>query len=169
MRWAALVSLGAWLALAGPSARGGTAPAPAPSVVGYQYASSCPWAGYAGAIDRWNMYECNCTSFAAWALERNGQRTRWFIAGDMDAWNWPSVARASGFATGSKARVGAVAVWPHVDPPFGHVGYVTRVASDGRFDVAEYNLLIPYDFDRRTNVTPRGATFIYVPRRPAAV
>ena len=116
-------------------------------------------------IDRWNMYACNCTSFAAWALERNGQRTDWFVAGKMDAHNWPSVARRKALATGGKPRVGSIAAWPKLVPPWGHLAYVTRLDGDGRFDVAEYNLLVPYGFDRRTEVSPAGVTFVYVPYR----
>jgi hypothetical protein len=38
---------------------------------GYPYARSCPDAGFANAVDRWGMYECNCTSYVAWALRAN--------------------------------------------------------------------------------------------------
>ena len=77
---------------------------------GYPYASSCPQAGDRDDVDRWKMNTCNCTSYAAWALWRNGYRTDWFVAGSMDAWNWPNVARRHGIPSGSAARVGAVAV-----------------------------------------------------------
>jgi len=135
-------------------------------VTGYPYASLCPAAGFENdKVDRWNMYACNCTSFAAWALERNGQRTDWFVPGKMDAHNWPRVARRKALATGGKPRFGSIAVWPNLVPPWGHLAYVTSLDGDGRFDVAEYNLLVPYGFDRRTEVSPAGVTFIYVPYR----
>jgi len=124
----------------------------------------------AEAIDRWKMYACNCTSYVAWALEANGQRTGWFVPGAMDARNWPHVAGLSRIPSGTQPRVGAVAVWPKLSPPFGHVAYVTAVHPDGTFDVAEYNLgprygRAPYTFDRRSGLDSRGVTFIYVPRR----
>jgi surface antigen len=83
----------------------------------------------------------------------------------MDAHNWPRVARDAGIPTGSAARVDAVAVWPKVTPPFGHVAFVTAVHPDGTFDVAEYNLERRYLFDARYRVSPAGVTFVYVPRR----
>lgn len=133
---------------------------------GYPYASACPGAGIAKRVDRWRMYECNCTSYVAWALEANGQRVDWFVPGAMDARNWPRVAAQHHIRVGRTPRVGAVAVWPHLSR-FGHVAYVTAV-QDGRFGVAEYNLPVlgteSFAFDVRTGLTAHGAVFIYVPR-----
>jgi surface antigen len=136
-------------------------------VRGYPYAAACPAAGVADVVDRWKLDECNCTSYAAWALTANGQRVDWFVPGAMDARNWPHVASLAGIAVGAAPRPGAVAVWPQLAPPFGHVAYVTRVEAGGRFDVAEYNF--PggrrFGFDERMRVSPAGAVFIYVPLR----
>ena len=138
---------------------------------GYPYAAQCPGAGEREVVDRWLMYACNCTSYVAWALAANRQRTDWFVAGKMDARDWPAAARAAGLPVRDRARVGAVAVWPDLKPPFGHVAYVSAVDRDGRFDVAEYNYpgadgpRRPFLFDRRYGLTARGATFIYVPER----
>jgi surface antigen len=139
---------------------------------GYPYAASCPGAGLAERVDRWNMFVCNCTSYVAWALSVNGQRTDWFVAGSMDARNWPHVARIKGLRVGSRPRVGAVAVWA-ASSRFGHVAYVTRVDPGGGFGVAEYNLPAiggeSFAFDVRADVSRAGAVFIYVPkRRPSA-
>jgi surface antigen len=141
-------------------------------VYGYPYAGSCPDAGLAERVDRWGMYECNCTSYVAWALAANGQRIDWFIAGAMDAWNWPHVARLGGLRVGSKPEPGAVAVWPKQSRPFGHLAYVIAVGRNGDFDVAEYNYssvtgFEPFLFDRRTGLSSRHTTFIYVPTRRA--
>jgi surface antigen len=149
-------------------ARGGT-----PVVYGYPYAARCPAAGIVDAVDRWKMDECNCTSFVAWALAANGRRTDWFIAGAMDALNWPHVARLAGLHVGASPRVGAVAVWQALSR-FGHVAYVTAVHAGNRFDVAEYNLPAPdgvkrFDFDERNGLRPGdGVEFIYVPLRHPA-
>ena len=139
-------------------------------VVGYPYASRCPAAGVNDEVDRWKMNTCNCTSYVAWALTANGQRTAWFIPGDMDAHNWPHVASLSNFRTGSHPRVGAIAVWPKLFPPYGHVAYVTGVENNGTFDVAEYNFRPaahskPFAFDQRTHLPVHGIVFIYVPPR----
>jgi surface antigen len=139
------------------------------AIYGYPLAPHCPAAGVADSIDRWKMYTCNCTSYVAWALEANDQRTDWFVAGAMDARNWPHVARLSGIETGTQPRVGAVAVWPKLSPPYGHIAYVVAVHADGTFEVGEYNLAAkgyaPYTFDLRDAVRPDGAEFIYVPKR----
>lgn len=139
-------------------------------VYGYPLATRCPFAGIAKSVDGYGMYACNCTSYAAWALTANRQRTDWFVPGSMDAWNWPNVARRAHIPVGRRPRVGAIAVWPGLARPFGHVAYVTALASGGRFDVAEYNFdadipAAEFAFDTRTGVSPAGAHFIYVPRR----
>jgi surface antigen len=132
---------------------------------GYPYASRCPADGPRDVPDRWRMDVCNCTSYVAWALDRNGYTTGWFAPGEMDARRWGIVARAAGIPVGFTPRVGAVAVWPWWKR-FGHVALVTRVLPDGRFDVAEYNEPggVRYGFDKRRGVSRRGVTFVYVPR-----
>jgi surface antigen len=162
MRRAALI--GTLLSLAAP----GAAVARVPLVIGgYPYADRCPRAGRADLPDRWGMDVCNCTSYVAWALARNGYRTDWFVPGEMDARRWAAVARAAGIPGGSEPRRGAVAVWPWWKR-FGHVALVTRVRPGGRFDVAEYNEPggVRFGFDKRRNVSRRGVRFLYVPRRP---
>jgi surface antigen len=139
-------------------------------VAGYPLASRCPAAGVREEVDSWLMYACNCTSYVAWALEANGQRTDWFRPGSMDAWNWPNVARRAGLQVGTVPQVGAVAVWPNLARPYGHVAYVTAVHRDGTFDVSEYNLGPEFGhprftYDARRDVDADGAVFIYVPRR----
>ena len=133
---------------------------------GYPYASQCPAAGPRDVGDRWGMDVCNCTSYVAWALERNGYRTDWFALGEMDARRWSLVARRAGIPVGFTPRRGAVAVWPWWKR-FGHVAFVTRVEADGRFDVAEYNAPggVKFGFDKRRSVSPRGVVFVYVPKR----
>jgi surface antigen len=136
---------------------------------GYPYASRCPGAGLAERVDRWKMYDCNCTSYVAWALSANGQRTDWFIPGSMDARNWAHVARLRGIPVGKLPRVGAVAVWPRLSR-LGHVAYVTRLEPGGGFDVGEYNLPAVGDedsfaFDVRRDAPRAGAVFLYVPKK----
>jgi len=139
-------------------------------VNGYPLAARCPAAGVRDDVDRWMMNSCNCTSYVAWALAANDQRTDWFVPGSMDAWNWPNVARRAGLPVSGIPKVGAVAVWPRLSKPFGHVAYVTAVHRDGTFGVSEYNLgpkfgYPRFTYDARRNVSPDGAIFIDVPRR----
>jgi surface antigen len=111
------------------------------------------------------MNTCNCTSYVAWALQANGRRVDWFQLGRMDARNWPGVARYAGIRQGRVPEVGAVAVWPLLSPPYGHVAFVTAVHRNGTFDVAEYNLLRRFRFDARYRLPPVGVSFVYVPLR----
>lgn len=167
VRAASLIACAAILAgCAGADAQSAQPP---PRTLGYPYARSCPVAGERDAVDRWKMNTCNCTSYVAWALSANGYRTSWFVPGAMDAYNWPHVARLRHVPVGSTPRVGAVAVWPRVARPFGHVAFVTAVHPGGTFDVAEYNLpgRPEFTFDTRARVSPRGVTFVYVPRASA--
>jgi surface antigen len=88
----------------------------------------------------------------------------------MNAWNWPHVARLSHLPVGTRPRARAVAVWPKLSPPFGHIAYVTGVERDGGIDVTEYNspgtdVFDPFVFAIRRDVRPNGAVFIYVPAR----
>jgi surface antigen len=141
-----------------------------PIVYGYPYAARCPGAGIGDVVDRFGMYECNCTSYVAWALSANEQRTDWFIRGSMDAWNWPHVALLAGLTVDRAPAVGSVVVWPQVARPFGHVAYVTGVHADRTIDVAEYNFPgtrggDTFAFETRSFVRAGDAVFIHVPRR----
>ena len=166
MRRTLLLTLAA-LALAATGARASGQP----TMIGYPYTNRCPAAGVADVVDRWHMYACNCTSYVAWALAANGQRTDWFVPGAMDAWNWPNVARLAHLRVDRLPAVGTVAAWPKLAKPFGHVAYVTGLEPNGRIDVAEYNLPVfgqqTFTFDTRDDVSTAGAIFIHVPRRAA--
>ena len=147
-----------------------TAHAATPIVYGYSYAARCPGAGIGDVVDRWGMYACNCTSYVAWALSANHQRTDWFIRGSMDAWNWPHVALLARLRVDRSPAIGSVAVWPEIARPFGHVAYVTGVHSGQTVDVAEYNYpnahgADTFGFETRSFVRIGDAVFIHVPRR----
>jgi surface antigen len=166
-RCAVVAIIASVLLAAGPSFGAGDA-THAPIIFGYPYAGRCPGAGVADVVDQWNMYACNCTSYVAWALAANHQRIDWFIAGAMDARNWPHVARLSSLRVDRTPSPGAVAVWPSIARPFGHIAYVTHVGPAGTIDVAEYNYPSPgggetFVFDVRTDVRAAGAMFIHVP------
>ena len=59
---------------------------------------------------------------------------------DWNAYLWAVDARQGGFTVGTRAAVGAIAVWPRNAlgaGPVGHVAYVERVRADGSFYVSE--------------------------------
>jgi surface antigen len=163
---ATIAALLAGAAVAAPASGNATARI----VYGYPYTDRCPGAGLADVVDRWGMYACNCTSYVAWALSANHQRVDWFIRGSMDAWNWPNVARLAQFTIDRTPAAGAVAIWPQLARPFGHLAYVTNVEQNRTIDVAEYNFPGPngtktWGFETRSFVRADGALFIHVPRR----
>ena len=167
---ARLAAAFSFAAVGGASVCGAAHGAGTPITYGYPYASRCPAAGIADAVDRWRMDMCNCTSYVAWALHANGQRTDWFVAGAMDAWNWPHVAELAGLRVGRAPAVGSVAVWPKLARPFGHVAYVSGIERNGGIDVSEYNPpdgLARFVYDSRVDVSAAGAVFIYVPQAVA--
>ncbi|HUZ80686.1 MAG TPA: CHAP domain-containing protein [Gaiellaceae bacterium] len=172
MAWRLAPALAVLVVSLVPAAGAQTASArtPARIVYGYPYAASCPGAALGGVVDRWGMYVCNCTSYVAWTLSANHQRTDWFIRGAMDAWNWPNVALVAGLTVDRLPAAGAVAVWPEIALPFGHVAYVTGVGPGQAISVAEYNYPAPnglntFGFETRSYVSPGDAVFIHVPRR----
>lgn len=52
---------------------------------------------------------------------------------------WARNANAKGFRIGSTPRVGSIVVWPNDGGGYGHVAYVTDVASNTRIQVKEAN------------------------------
>lgn len=90
------------------------------------------------------------------------------VNGLGNAIQWLGRARARGLATGSTPRVGAIAVFaPGVQgaSSLGHLGYVEKVYSNGRFLVSEMNYYgYGGGFGRvsyRTASTGGGVSFIY--------
>lgn len=56
-----------------------------------------------------------------------------------NAGGWAVNARAKGFRVGTTPRVGSIVVWPNDGGGYGHVAYVTDVASNTRIQVKEAN------------------------------
>lgn len=56
-----------------------------------------------------------------------------------NACGWATAAQAKGFSVGKTPRVGSIVIWPNDGGGYGHVAYVTDVASDTRIQVKEAN------------------------------
>ena len=56
-----------------------------------------------------------------------------------NAGGWAVNAHAKGFRVGTTPRVGSIVVWPNDGGGYGHVAYVTDVASNTRIQVKEAN------------------------------
>ena len=118
-----------------------------------------PYKGQTTGVDRWNFYKGQCTSFAAWAVN-----SRLHIAFHNyyrgkhwgNAENWDNAARSAGISVSRTPRPGDVAV--RNSGTYGHVAFVTRVRSSGRFEVDEYNLGGTSRYSHRTTSVGSGSS-----------
>ncbi len=121
----------------------------------YPYAaSSC------SAADSWNFVTRQCTSFAAWRMNRDTGVTALGLSENSypfsnhmggrlsqanrlsDAAGWATKLQALGYAVDGNPRVGDIAQWNANEggaSSVGHVAYVSAVNADGSVDVEEYN------------------------------
>ena len=93
------------------------------------------------SIDPWNLYNRECVSYVAWALESRFGRNVQAFHGDGNAYQWPSSApRWSGAYRVSDPQPGDVVVLPASGgfAPIGHVMIVESVNGDTMF-VSQYN------------------------------
>ena len=92
-------------------------------------------------IDKWNLYNRECVSYVAWALESRFGKTVNPWRGDGNAYQWPSsAARWSGAYRVSSPQPGDVVVLPASGSfaPVGHVMIVESVSGSDMF-VSQYN------------------------------
>lgn len=109
--------------------------------------------------DPWGFYKKNCTSFAAFRLNRNagdGSFTNSMNNGHWgDAHNWDDNAQTLGIPVNQIPEVGAIAHWGAAEwnNNGGHVAYVESINSDGSVNIEEYNYS-PCAYDIRGNIVP---------------
>lgn len=92
-------------------------------------------------IDPWNLYNRECVSYVAWALEKRFGKSVAPFHGDGNAMDWPnSAARWSGAFRVSSPQPGDVVVLPASGgfAPIGHVMIVESVSGSSMF-VSQYN------------------------------
>ncbi len=92
-------------------------------------------------VDPWNLYNRECVSYVAWALQSRFGRNVQAWHGDGNAYQWPSSApRWSGAFRVSSPQPGDVVVLPASGgfAPIGHVMIVESVDGDTMF-VSQYN------------------------------
>lgn len=134
---------------------GGTAEAGDPNHGGYPaYLDN---ARQDSSIDPWGMYNRECVSYTAWKVyEAYGHMPFW--GGHGNANQWPASAQADGIATGSKPRVGSVAV--SLSGYYGHVMWVEAVYGNGYIRVSQYNYDLAGHYSEMT-INGNGLTYIY--------
>ena len=104
--------------------------------VGYPYC-----AAHDSMVDPWNLYNRECVSYVAWALQARFGKTVNAWHGDGNAYQWPSsAARWSGAYRVSSPQAGDVVVLPASGSfaPIGHVMIVESVSGSDMF-VSQYN------------------------------
>lgn len=103
---------------------------------GYPYC-----AAHDSMVDPWNLYNRECVSYVAWALQARFGKTVNAWHGDGNAYQWPSsAARWSGAYRVSSPQAGDVVVLPASGSfaPIGHVMIVESVSGSDMF-VSQYN------------------------------
>jgi surface antigen len=124
------------------------APAAAPAAPAKTFASSISLPSLSGSGSLSNGYSFGyCTWYVA--------SRRYVPGGWGNAINWYGAAQASGFATGSAPRVGAIA-WERMN----HVAYVESVNGDGTVTVSEMNF--NGGWDRVSRRTTAASHFLYI-------
>lgn len=144
------------------SGSGGQAVAGDPNHGGYpNYLANSDY--YNPIVDPWGMYSRQCVSYTAWKVyQKNGYMPYW--GGRGNANQWPSSARADGYATGTTPRAGSVGVISA--GYYGHVVWVESINPDGTINISQYNEYLPGQgwghYSERYNVNPSTYdTYIY--------
>lgn len=114
----------------------------------YDYKGVCPSpSGGRKILDKWYMWTCECTSYAADKLNERGvsfrggyKNVKWGSAG-----NWLAAAKATATPYSMSPRRGDVAWWAS-----GHVASVDAVDSYGNVTISEYNWGNRWNYHTRT-------------------
>ena len=104
----------------------------------------CPNCKECCAIDEWGFCIRNCTSFAAWRINRdfgdksftNGMKQgKW-----SNAYNWDDNANKLGILVNSTPEPGAIAQWnkDEIGGGYGHVAYVETVDREDVMPILEF-------------------------------
>lgn len=115
------------------------------------------------AIDPWNFYYRQCTSFAAWRIRTRTRAAtftnqyagvqKWGHATTWDDAARTASAQAAGVSLQSQPAVGRLAQWEAGynggAATYGHVAYVAEVYSDGSILVEEYNYGVSLGYGTR--------------------
>ncbi|KAJ2758666.1 hypothetical protein H4S06_002598 [Coemansia sp. BCRC 34490] len=132
---------------------GGGSTVPDPVTDDYPYAGDCD------GVDPWLYYKCQCTSFAAWRINKRlgvDFHNKYKGPNWGNANTWDDAARASGVAINSKPVAGCIAQTD--GGKYGHVAWVSKVSS-ASVTVEEYNYNSPLKYGTRT--VPKSA-FRYI-------
>ncbi|KAJ1861299.1 hypothetical protein LPJ73_001055 [Coemansia sp. RSA 2703] len=114
-----------------------------------------PYKGSCAGVDPWNYYKCQCTSFAAWRINKKlgihfNNRYKGEAWGNANTWD--EAARSSGTTINKTPAIGAIA--QSNKGQAGHVAWIVKVAGDS-VSVEEYNWNTKEGYGTRT--VPKSA------------
>ncbi|KAJ2714374.1 hypothetical protein H4R19_001761 [Coemansia spiralis] len=135
------------------SSGGGGGNVPGPMVNDYPYSGQC------SGVDQWNYYKCQCTSFAAWRInKRLGIKFDNHYKGPNwgNGNTWDDAARQTGVVINNTPVPGSIAQTNA--GTYGHVAWVAKVSGDS-VTVEEYNYVHKEAYGTRT--VPKS-TFSYI-------
>jgi surface antigen/peptidoglycan hydrolase CwlO-like protein len=116
--------------------------------------------GLDDGVDKWQLFNRECVSYAAWAAySRFGKKVIGF-GGNGHAYQWPNTASVYMQAdVDNNPSVGSIAIAPDVGP-VGHAMVVEHVYGDGWVRVSQYNF--PADGQYSTmDIKVSGAVYIH--------
>ena len=121
------------------ASQGGGVQAGDPNKGGYPWAGNCPAVTLQWWVDPWNMYVCQCVSYAAWKVEQYFGRSRAPTSfGNANEWAWR--ARARGIPVLNTPKIHTVAQTSA--GPYGHVMWVEAISANGQqVYISEYNFV----------------------------
>lgn len=167
MRWA-IVTAAAVTAggLFSPMASAAAAPAPVKSATcdkpcDRTIKDDYPYKSRPNVQDPWYFWTGQCTSFAAWRInKRLGVKftNRYKDVSWGNAKTWDDAAKKAGMKVDGKPKVGDIAVWNA--GTYGHVAYVAKL-DGSKIVVEEYNKSKPLAYTKRTIAASTVDNFIH--------
>jgi len=124
----------------------------------YDYKNNCPKNGGKMIADKWNFYQCECTSYAADKMNEHSVKlnnsykgVRWGYAS-----NWINAANAAHISYNTSPKHRDIA-WFKYSATSYHVAYVESVDSKGNITVSEYNYK-PYVYSNPMRTIKKGSS-----------
>lgn len=111
-------------------------------------------------IDEWQLYNRECVSYAAYAMQyRFGKKVPSFN-GQGNAYEWPGYLSAQGYTVNQTPSVGSVAIVPAGQLPYGHAMVVEAVMSNGWVHVSQFNWDVDGTYSEM-DIKPTGVYFVH--------
>ncbi|HSX28097.1 MAG TPA: CHAP domain-containing protein [Candidatus Saccharimonadales bacterium] len=113
-------------------------------------------------IDSWQLYNRECVSYAAWAMQyRFGHHVSGFH-GAGNAYQWPGTvpANGDGYTDETPASGSVVIIPPSIIGGVGHAAVVEQVYGDGWIRVSQYNF-DPYAYSTMDLKVVSGLAFVH--------